>query len=111
VPVHRHLHDKRGSEHALSSELDAWRQSRNLRLEEEEKVATESPTEVAEVQPAAIPMRRWLVLGSGVAVLALLALPYIVVRNRAGLRTRPKSNRWRCCHSAEIHHRIISPMG
>ncbi|MGC2400486.1 MAG: hypothetical protein WA510_11905, partial [Acidobacteriaceae bacterium] len=34
MPVHRHLHHKRGSVYALSSELDAWRQSRKLRLDE-----------------------------------------------------------------------------
>jgi TolB-like protein/Tfp pilus assembly protein PilF len=84
MPVHRHLHHKRGSVYALSFELDAWRQGRNLGLEEEEKVATESPTEAAEIRPAAVPIRRWLVLGSGVALLALLALAYTVVRNRAG---------------------------
>ena len=28
MPVHRHLHDKRGSVYALASELDAWRESR-----------------------------------------------------------------------------------
>ena len=37
MPVHRHLHDKRGSVYALSSELDAWRQSRKLGFEEEQK--------------------------------------------------------------------------
>src|SRR5437764_13786737 len=34
MPVHRHLHDKRGSVYALGSELDAWFQSRKPRLEE-----------------------------------------------------------------------------
>src|SRR6202051_2466408 len=37
MPIHRHVHDKRGSVYAFSSELDAWLQSRRLRLEEEEK--------------------------------------------------------------------------
>ncbi len=36
MPVHRHLHDRIGSVYAFSSELDAWVQSRKLRLEEEE---------------------------------------------------------------------------
>jgi Tol biopolymer transport system component len=31
MPVHRHLHDKRGSVYALRAELDAWVRSRNLR--------------------------------------------------------------------------------
>src|ERR1700716_1852524 len=37
MPVHRHLHDRMGSVYAFSSELDAWVQSRRLRLEEEEE--------------------------------------------------------------------------
>jgi TolB-like protein/Tfp pilus assembly protein PilF len=90
MPVHRHLHDKRGSVYALSSELDAWWQSRNLRLQEEEKVATEAPAQVAETQPTASRMRRWFVLSTGMAVLALLALVYVVARNRAGTARPPK---------------------
>ena len=37
MPVHRHQHDRMGSVYAFSSELDAWVQSRRLRLDEEEK--------------------------------------------------------------------------
>src|ERR1700730_8001800 len=37
MPVHRHVHDRMGSVYAFSSELDAWVQSRKLRLEDEEK--------------------------------------------------------------------------
>jgi len=37
MPIHRHVHDKRGSVYTFSSELDAWLQTRKLRLEEEEK--------------------------------------------------------------------------
>ena len=33
MPVHRHVHDKRGSIYAFRSELDAWWQSRGARLE------------------------------------------------------------------------------
>ena len=32
MPVHRHVHDKRGSVYALASELDAWLQSRRQHL-------------------------------------------------------------------------------
>ena len=35
MPVHRHLHDKRGSVYASRTELDAWAQSRNLREDQE----------------------------------------------------------------------------
>jgi hypothetical protein len=37
MPVYRHLHDKRGSVYAFSSELNAWIESRRRRLEEEAK--------------------------------------------------------------------------
>jgi len=36
MPVHRHLHDKLGSVYALRTDLDAWSQSRNLRLARDE---------------------------------------------------------------------------
>jgi hypothetical protein len=36
MPVHRHVHDKRGSVYAFARDLDAWWQSRGARLEEEE---------------------------------------------------------------------------
>src|SRR5580692_3917964 len=36
MPVHRHVHDKRGSVHALSEELDDWIRSRRPRPEETE---------------------------------------------------------------------------
>jgi TolB-like protein len=46
MPVHRHLHDRMGSVYAFSSELDAWVQSRKLRLEEEQKEhRAETPVE------------------------------------------------------------------
>src|SRR6266853_5445353 len=63
MPVHRHVHDKRGSVYALSSELDAWLQSRKLRLEEEEaECRAEAPTVTeAEHEPNATRRRRrWL---------------------------------------------------
>src|SRR5438552_18418023 len=46
MPVHRHVHDKRGSVYAFGSELDAWLRSRKLRLEEEEEGAkAETPVD------------------------------------------------------------------
>jgi Tol biopolymer transport system component len=36
MPVHRHLHDKKGSVYAFRSELDAWARSRNLPLTHED---------------------------------------------------------------------------
>src|SRR6201987_2627112 len=42
MPVHRHVHDKRGSVYGLSSELDAWKQNRGARLEEDKAVKADA---------------------------------------------------------------------
>src|SRR2546425_10076542 len=44
MPVHRHLHDRSGSVYAYGPELDAWLNTRKMRLEDEEKEqAAEAP--------------------------------------------------------------------
>lgn len=98
MPVHRHLHDKRGSVYALCSEIDAWRHSRKLSLEEDrQKSATEVATEPKADRPATTSrLRRWFVLSPAVAVLALLAFAYVRARIRAGMRACPKSSLWPC---------------
>jgi TolB-like protein/tetratricopeptide (TPR) repeat protein len=89
MPVHRHQHDRMGSVYAFSSELDAWVQSRRLRLEEEERERRAEALVDAEGDRRWTPgMRRWLVVG-GVAVLALLAVTYVMTRSRR-TATRPK---------------------
>jgi TolB-like protein/Tfp pilus assembly protein PilF len=81
MPVHRHQHDRMGSVYAFSSELDAWVQSRRLRLEQDEKEhERRSGTRRAD---------RWLVPGA-VAVLALLVVAYVMTRSRTRSVTRPK---------------------
>jgi Tol biopolymer transport system component len=47
MPVHRHVHDKQGSVFAYRSELDAWWESRRVRLEPQ--VAAEAPRTSARV--------------------------------------------------------------
>ena len=92
MPVHRHQHDRMGSVYAFSSELDAWVQTRRLRLEQEEKERrSETPVdEKGDHGPRwTLGIRRWLVVG-GVAVLALLAISYRMSRSHAGGATRPK---------------------
>jgi TolB-like protein/Flp pilus assembly protein TadD len=91
MPVHRQMHDKRGSVYALISELDTWRQARSLRLGQQEAlVATEAPSEIIRTRPAAPPRRRWLVLGSAMAVLVLLAVGYVIARNRSRAARPPQ---------------------
>jgi pentatricopeptide repeat protein len=80
-----------GSVYAFSSELDAWVQSRRLRLEEEEKERlAEAPGDTeGDHRPSGIPRSvRWLMPGS-VAVLTLLAGTYFMTRSRSDA-TRPK---------------------
>jgi hypothetical protein len=85
MPVHRHLHHKRGSVYALSSELDAWRQSRKLRFEDEPEPALEAVPDPDDQQTTVPGGRRWFVLGSAAVVLAALQLEW---RSVAGLRRR-----------------------
>ena len=92
MPVHRHVHDKRGSVYAYGSELDAWLQNRRLGLEEEEKERPgETPMDAEGYhEPRGTPRaRRWLVLG-GVALLALITVAYVMIRSRAGGAPRAK---------------------
>jgi TolB-like protein/Tfp pilus assembly protein PilF len=88
MPVHRHLHHKRGSVYALSSELDAWRQGRKLRSEEEQELALEAAG--AGGRQMTVPRgRRWLILGSAVVVLAV-SVAYFATRMRAKDASRAK---------------------
>jgi TolB-like protein/Flp pilus assembly protein TadD len=92
MPVHRQLHDRMGSVYAFSSELEAWVQSRRLRLEAEEKGLREEPPadERIGIPPIRTSRTRlWLVL-SGVAVLALLAVTFVMFRDGTGHATQPK---------------------
>jgi TolB-like protein/Flp pilus assembly protein TadD len=93
MPVHRHVHDRMGSVYAFSSELDAWVQSRRPGPEEEEKKedrAEPSADERIEVPPTRTSRARlWLVL-SGVGVLALIAVAFVMLRGRARHTIQPK---------------------
>ncbi len=92
MPIHRHVHDKRGSVYALSSELDTWLQSRRLRLEEEEKeFKGEAPVHAEGVRGRSATPRAgyWFVL-SGLAVLALLAAAFAITRGHAVGAARPQ---------------------
>ena len=90
MPVHRHVHHKRGSVSALSSELDAWRQGRNLRSEEEQELALEAAGPSA--RQTTVPRgRRWLILGSSAVVLAaIVSLAYFATWMRAKDASRAK---------------------
>jgi TolB-like protein/Tfp pilus assembly protein PilF len=99
MPVHRHVHDKRGSVYALAPELDAWLQSRRRGLpdegladeKDEKQQVPEAPVE-AEPDHGPGPTlraRRWLALAV-VGVLGLLAVAYVISRSRTPNAAQPK---------------------
>ena len=91
MPVHRHLHDKRGSVYAIAEELDAWMQGRQARTGEPEAEATpEAPQPEAQL---ATPVRRrtWVwVAVAAVACLCLAAAAWFGLRHRAAATVQPR---------------------
>lgn len=71
LPVHRHLHRKRGSVHAFTAEIDAWQQSRLA-----------APRHEARAQPAAASRwpGRWIGLTALIALSGLWAIYLVGVR-------------------------------
>jgi TolB-like protein/Tfp pilus assembly protein PilF len=92
MPVHRHVHDKRGSVYAVGSELEAWLQSRRQSLgDEDEGQPSEAAVEPEDdrQQSARLPVRGWFAL-AGVVVLGLLAVAYFASRSRMDSSAQPK---------------------
>src|SRR5580698_10403988 len=101
MPVHRHVHDKRGSVYALAPELDAWLESRRQHLGEEQDEKEEEQKPVAPVDldgghgpkttgpKATFRTRRWLALAA-VVVVGVLAAAYVLFRVRTGSVAQPK---------------------
>ncbi|WP_260736321.1 tetratricopeptide repeat protein [Tunturiibacter lichenicola] len=88
MPVHRHLHDKRGSVYALSEELDGWIQSRRSRVDEPDEPGAEPEAELLPPAtsvdgPSAAPRSRlWFALAC-VLCLCLVAAMWLVFRHRS----------------------------
>jgi Tol biopolymer transport system component len=93
MPVHRHLHHKRGSVYALGSELNVWRQGRKLRSSEQEEAEQEPALEAAgadgrkTTRQTTIPRGRvWLVFGSIVVLAAGSGAWFVANRARAAVQ-------------------------
>ncbi len=92
MPVHRHVHEKRGSVYALTEELDAWLQSRKPRIDE-----CETPPEAEVPQPVqnapkatdARKARVWFALAAALCV-CLAAAAWLAVRHRATVTVQPR---------------------
>lgn len=90
MPVHRHRHDRSGSVYANGSELDAWLQSRKLRLDEEKEPTAAPANAKTDRRPSGAPRTRLGFVLAGVAVLLLLAFTYVISRTRTKGTTRPQ---------------------
>ncbi len=93
MPVHRHLHDKRGSVYALAEELDAWRENRRPALEEEPDPI--GPGDIRGSHPSAKSAygrgtRRWWWVVALVVCAGLAATGYVVWRGRARATAGPQ---------------------
>jgi TolB-like protein/Flp pilus assembly protein TadD len=99
MPVHRHLHDNKGSIYAFSSELDTWLQSRKVSCGEQEKKEEQGEpgpllAEAEHGSPQLLQSQirrwqRWLIFG-GIVALVLVAVTYVLNLNRARGTARPK---------------------
>ena len=94
MPVHRHVHDKRGSVYALAPELDAWLKGRRQQLGDDQDDKEQKTDAALEVEtdhgPGSTPRtRRWIVLAV-VVVIGLLAATYVLSRGRPGNTAQPE---------------------
>ncbi len=99
MPVHRHLHDQRGSVYAVPAELDAWRRGRAARADEPPKPAA-GLSRFEKTVPAitASGFRRWIPL-------AFVASIVLIVAAYAAFRHRPASQ-----PTAPIHSLAVLPL-
>jgi TolB-like protein/Flp pilus assembly protein TadD len=90
MPVHRHVHDKRGSVYALASELDAWIRARKMDLEQnrDQTPATPGDDPGERARSWRWNSRQWLLL-FGSLLLGLLVTTVIIVRHHATRPARP----------------------
>lgn len=82
MPVHRHVHDQRGSVYALPDELDSWRRTRGPKADESRKSdAIPSNSERIDPPETASRFRFWIPLALTASIL-VLAAGFIVFRHR-----------------------------
>ena len=94
MPVHRHVHDKRSSVYALTSELDAWRRSRKPRLDEHERPVAQNEVETPGAAGAelnaqagnAVRIWRWIAVAGAVVLVLALAVAGVFFVMRRGHR-------------------------
>jgi TolB-like protein/Tfp pilus assembly protein PilF len=83
MPVHRHLHDQRGSVYAVPEELDAWRRTRGRKADESEKPDAMPPnSETIDPAETASRFRFWIPLALAASIV-VLAPAFIVFRHHS----------------------------
>ncbi|HEX4284173.1 MAG TPA: tetratricopeptide repeat protein [Terracidiphilus sp.] len=92
MPVHRHLHDKRGSVYAQAQELDSWIHSRRSSGYEREKPseAERAPASASIESARDVPRSRlWLVAWAAGLCICLVAAGWFAFRHRATPTVEP----------------------
>lgn len=96
MPVHRHLHDKRGSVYAITGELDTWMQSRRARSGEPEAAAVSEAKDggpaISGARAAAVGRRRtrlWVGIAA-MACLCVAAAGWFGLRHRRAATVQPR---------------------
>ena len=82
MPVHRHLHGKLGSVYAFRSEIDAWWESRRVRLADDEQPPIAVPGSDTDAGTRRARWMPWAAL-AGLAALAAAALVFVLEETRA----------------------------
>jgi len=92
MPVHRHLHAKRGSVYALTEELDGWIESRRSSVDESEKKPEAELAQAAPNIDGALAARKaglWFTVAAVVCI-CLAAAGLLVVRHRMTAIAAPR---------------------
>jgi TolB-like protein/Tfp pilus assembly protein PilF len=92
MPVHRHVHEKRGSVYALTDELDGWIQGRRSRVDEPEGLPeAEMPQATPYLNGASAPLRAGLRFAlAGLVCIFLAISAWLVFRHRATATAEPR---------------------
>jgi TolB-like protein len=91
MPVHRHLHEKRGSVYALAGELDVWAESRRLQVGEDDPLPEPAPAAAAgATSQRAMPWMRLAVALAVIVILGLAAASWLVLRPRPAVSGPPR---------------------
>jgi TolB-like protein/Flp pilus assembly protein TadD len=91
MPVHRHVHEKRGSVYALTEELDAWIESRRPQVEGAGTAPAAVPAPAAEIGSGTRKVSRGrLGLALAVLCLAVIVVAWMAWRGRAKSTAVPR---------------------